>query len=174
MKNDSEHSSPLAVKILEAEAKLENLEQEIAEIGLPAGQELRRRLEMLKIEEKALKRNFEESLHRGEPDAVRMEKIEALLRHIEREEASVEHDADFLHQAAPSSMAVAVETGSHLVDLVGRGVKRVLGGHHPLGESVFVNHSHDNLTVDYGLEDPAESPPPVKPLPPDSESRPTP
>ena len=152
------HSSPLAAKILEAEAKLQNLEQEIAEIGLPAGQELRRRLEVLKIEEKALKRNFEESRHRGEPDSVRMERIEALLHHIEREEASVEHDANFLHQAAPSSMTVAVETSAHLADLVGRGVKRVLGTHHPLGESVFVNHSHDNLTKDYGLTDKPPAP----------------
>ena len=152
------HSSPLAAKILEAEAKLQNLEQEIAEIGLPAGQELRRRLEVLKIEEKALKRNFEESQHRGEPNELRMQRIEALLRHIEREEASVEHDANFLHQAAPSSMTVAVETSAHLADLVGRGVKRVLGTHHPLGESVFVNHSHDNLTKDYGLTDKPPAP----------------
>lgn len=159
MKIDPEHSSPLAAKILEAEVKLENLEQEIAEIGLPAGQELRRRLEVLKIEEKALKRNFEESQLRGEPDSIRTERIEALLRHIEREEDSVEHDADFLHQAAPSSMTVAVQTSAHLVDLVGRGVKRVLGDHHPLGESVFVNHSHDNLTKDYGLTDKPPSPP---------------
>ena len=158
MNIDPAHPSPLAAKILEAEAKLQNLEQEIAEIGLPAGQELRRRLEVLKIEEKALKRNFEESLHRGEPDSVRMERIEALLHHIEREEASVEHDANFLHQAAPSSMTVAVETSAHLADLVGRGVKRVLGTHHPLGESVFVNHSHDNLTKDYGLTDKPPAP----------------
>ncbi len=153
MNIDPEHPSRLAAKILEAEAKLENLEQEIAEIGLPAGQELRRRLEILKIEEKALKRNFQESQLCGEPDVGRMERIEALLRHIEREESSVEHDADFLHQAAPSSMTVAVQTSAHLAGLVGRGVKRVLGERHPLGESVFVNHSHDNLTNEYGLVD---------------------
>ena len=160
MKIDPERPSPLAAKILEAEAKLENLEQEIAEIGLPAGQELRRRLEMLKIEEKALKRNFEEAQLCGDPGSVRMGRIEALLRHIEREESSVEHDAGFLHQAAPSSMTVAVQTSAHLVDLVGRGVKRVLGDHHPLGESVFVNHSHDSLTKNYGLTDKAATPPP--------------
>ena len=174
MKTDPEHPSPLAAKILEAEAKLENLEREIEEIGQPAGQELRRRLEVLKIEEKALKRNFGESQLRGEPDSVRMERIEALLHHIEREEVSVAHDADFLHQAAPSSMTVAVQTSAHLVDLVGRGVKRVLGHHHPLGESVFVNHSHDNLTVNYGLVDRDISPPPVNQEPPDAQSRPTP
>lgn len=163
MKIDPENTSPLAAKILEAETKLEKLEEEIAEIGQPAGQELRRRLEILKIEEKALKRNFEESQQRGEPDSVRMEKIEALLRHIEREEASVEHDANFLHQAAPSSMTFAVQAGAQVVDLVGRGMKRVLGDHHPLGESVFVNHSHDNLTDDYGLIDRDTSPPSAKP-----------
>ena len=89
-----------------------------------------------------------------------MGRIEALLRHIEREESSVEHDAGFLHQAAPSSMTVAVQTSAHLVNLVGRGVKRVLGDHHPLGESVFVNHSHDSLTKNYGLTDKAATPPP--------------
>lgn len=165
MKFDPENPSPLAAKILEAETKLEKLEQEIAEIGQPAGHELQRRLEILKIEESALKRNFLESQQRGEPDSVRMDKIEALLRHIEREEASVEHDADFLHQAAPSSMTFAVQAGAQVADLLGRGMKRVLGDHHPLGESVFVNHSHDNLTVDYGLVD-RESTPPVKQEPP--------
>jgi hypothetical protein len=163
MKFDPNNTSPLAAKILEAETKLENLEQEIAEIGQPAGHELQRRLDILKIEEKALKRNFEESLQRGEPDSVRMEKIEALLRHIEREENSVEHDADFLHQAAPSSVTFAVQAGAQVVDLVGRGMKRVLGNHHPLGESVFVNHSHDNLTDDYGLIDRDTPPPSAKP-----------
>ncbi len=162
MKFEPKPPSPLAAKIFEVETKLEKLAQEIAEIGQPAGQELQRRLEVLKIEEKALKRNVEESQLRGEPDSVRMERIEVLLRHIEREEASVEHDANFLHQAAPSSMTVAVQTSAHLVDLLGRGVKRVLGGHHPLGESVFVNHSHDNLTDDYGLVDRDSSPPPAK------------
>lgn len=154
MKSTSEDPSLLADKILEAEAKLEKLEQAVAEIGQPAGNELRRRLDVLRIEENALKRNFEDSRRRGEPDSVRMEKIEALLRHIEDEEFSVGHDADFLHQSAPSSVTLAVETGSHLVDLLRHGMKRVIGDHHPLGESVFVNHSHANLTSQYGLEDP--------------------
>ncbi len=50
-------------------------------------------------------------------------------------------------------MILAMEAGAHMVDLVGRGIKRVIGSHHPLGESVFVNHTHDNLTAQYGLED---------------------
>jgi hypothetical protein len=151
MKPTTENLSPLARKIIEAESKLEDLEIAITEIGMPAGTELRHRLEALKIEEKALKRNFEESAARGEPDAVRLEKIEALLHHIEREEASISHDADFLHRAAPSSMTVVAEAGAHVVDLLARGVKHVIGGHHPLGSSVFVNHSHENLVDYHGL-----------------------
>jgi hypothetical protein len=153
MKTTREDPSLLAEKILEAEAKLERLEQEVGEIGQPAGHELRRRLDVLRIEENALKRNFEESRRRGEPDSLRMEKIEALLRHIEDEEFSVGHDADFLHQSAPSSVTLAVEAGSHLVEVLRHGMKRMIGDHHPLGESVFVNHSHANLTSQYGLED---------------------
>lgn len=156
MKPNDDNLSPLAQKIFEAESKLENLELEIEEIGLPAATELRRRLEVLKIEGKALLRNFEESICRGEPDSVRLEKIETLLRHIEREEFSMKNDADFLHQAAPSSMTVVAQTGAHVVDLLARGVKRVLGDHHPLGSSVFVNHSHDNLVNYHGLVDDAK------------------
>jgi len=151
MKINPENSSQLAEKILEAETKLQNLELEIAEIGQPAGQELLRRLNALKVEENALKRNFEESIRRGEPDSVRLAKIEALLAHIEREEDSMEHDAHFLHQAAPSSMALAVEASVQMADLVSRGVKKIIG--HPLGESVFVNHTHDHLASQYGLKD---------------------
>jgi hypothetical protein len=152
-----ETPSLLEEKILEVEAKLEKLENEVAEIGQPAGQELRRRLDILKIEGKALARNFEESRNRGEPDSARLEKIEALLRHIEDEEFSVEHDADFLHQAAPSSVIVAVETGAHIADVVRSGFRRVVGNHHPLGESVFVNHTRANLESEFGLEsEPAE------------------
>lgn len=140
-------------KILEVEAKLEKLEQEVEEIGQPAGHELKRRLDILKIESKALARNIEESRKRGEPDSARLEKIEALLRHIEDEEFSVEHDADFLHQAAPSSVTVAVETSAHIVDAVRSGFRRVIGDHHPLGTSVFVNHTHENLESEFGLVD---------------------
>src|SRR6478736_4964419 len=158
MNDSSETLSPIAAKILEVETKLERLERAVIEIGQPAGHELRRRLDALKIEEKALKRNFEESLRRGEPDSVRLEKVEALLRHIEREEDSLEHDTEFLHQAAPSSMGIAVQAGAQMADLLSRGMKRVLGGHPPLGQSVFVNHSHDNLTTEYGLVDPKPNP----------------
>ncbi|RYZ77940.1 MAG: hypothetical protein EOP06_30010 [Proteobacteria bacterium] len=161
MKAIPEDPSLLEQKIQETELKLERLEREIEEIGLPAGYELRRRLEALKIEERALKRNFEESKLRSEPDTLKMEKIETLLRHVEHEESSVRHDADFLHQAAPSSMGLAVQAGAHIVDLYRRGLKHVVGDHHLLGESVFVNHTHENLTKQYGLGDPV-TPTPVK------------
>ncbi len=153
MKSTTDDLTPLARKIVELETKLENLETAIAEIGLPAGAGLRHRLEILKIEEKALRRNFQESISRGEPDSVRLEKIQILLDHIEREETSVEHDAEFLHQAAPSSMAVVAEAGAHVADLLARGVKHVIGDHRPLGSSVFVNHSHENLVQYHGLAD---------------------
>jgi hypothetical protein len=51
-------------------------------------------------------------------------------------------------------VTLAVEAGSHLVEVLRHGMKRMIGDHHPLGESVFVNHSHANLTSQYGLADP--------------------
>jgi len=150
MKSIEEENSLLAAKIAVVETKLEKLEKEISEIGLPAGYELRRRLEALKIEDKALRRNFEESQARGEPDSVRLERIEALLRHIEQEEASVEEDADFLHQSNPSSVILAAQAANRMIDLWRRGIKKVLGDHHPLGSSVFVNRTHEELVSDYG------------------------
>jgi len=158
--NSTMENSRIAEKIAEADTRLEKLEREIAEIGQPAGQELRRRLEALKIEERALRRNFEESVAKGEASSVRMEKVEALLHHIEREESSVEHEVAFLHQAAPSSMTLAVEAGARMVDLYRKGVKKVMGDHHPLGESVFVNQTHEGLANRYGLHaDEGEMPP---------------
>ncbi len=153
MTSNTPYSPSLEAKIAIADTKLEILEIEVRQIGLPAGQDLLKRLEILKIEAHALKRNFEESQQRGEPDSVRMEKIEALLSHIEDEESSVGNDAEFLIQSAPSSVAVAVQAAARMVDIYQRGLHKILGNRHPLGQSVFVNHSHDNLTTDYGLED---------------------
>ena len=163
MNSDPQECSHLAEKIAIVDAKLEDLENEIHEIGQPAGHELLRRLEVVKIERKALKRNFEESRLRGEPDSVRVKKIELLLEHIEQEETSMERDAHFLHQSAPSSVGLAVEMGARLVELYRRAFRRALGDHHPLGSSVFVNHSHENLASEYGLagstnSGPAEGP----------------
>ncbi len=158
MNTTSDTTTPLAEKIAEMELKLEALEQEITEIGQPAANELKKRFDALRIEEKALKRNFEESTRRGEPDSIRLAKVEALLHYMEREESSVEHEAHFLHQSAPSSVTLAAQAASGIIDLYRRAIHRVLGDHHPLGQSVFVNQSHDGLAAEYGLE----SPPPEK------------
>ncbi len=161
MNTNSDTTTPLAEKIAEMELKLEALEREIAEIGQPAANDLKKRFDALRIEEKALKRNFEESTGRGEPDTVRLEKVEALLRYMQREESSVEHEAHFLHQAAPSSVTLAAQAVSGMIDLYRRAIHRVLGDSHPLGQSVFVNQSHDDLAAEYGLETPpAEEPAP--------------
>lgn len=151
MKLTSEELSRLASKIAETEAKLEILAKEIAEIGQPAGAELLRRLDALHIEERALKRNIDELL-RGEASVGRVEKVEALLKHIESEEASLLHEADFLHQSAPSSVILIAEAGARLVALCRRGINRVLGDRHLLGSSVFVNRSHEDLVAFHGLE----------------------
>lgn len=151
MKPTPEDMSALASKVADAEAKLQKLEWEIDEIGQPAAHELKRRLDALRIEENALQRNLAEVLGMSDPDGTRMEKVEALLRYIQREESSVEHDANFLHQSGHTSAEFAAQAGSMLVDLCMRALKRVVGNHHPLGMSVFVNHSRENLEDLYGV-----------------------
>ncbi len=153
MKSTPEASAELALKIAILDEKLAELQNDIREIGQPAGYELSRRLEILRIEEKALKRNFEESRRQGEPDTVRLEKVELLLKHIEREEASMEADAHFLHQAAPSSIGLAVEAAARMLELYRSAFRGALGDHHPLGSSVFVNHSHESIAAEFAPAD---------------------
>ena len=152
MKPTPEAIAALAKQIAEAEAKLQNLEWEIEEIGQPAAHELQRRLDSLKIEEHALKRNLEEAIGMDDPGEARMAKIEALLSYIRNEEAAVEHEAEFLQQSPPTSAEFAAQAGSHLVELCLRALKRVVGDHHPLGMSVFVNHSPQLLAERYGID----------------------
>lgn len=145
----------LAREIARAETKLQELEWEIGEIGQPAAHDLKRRLDALKIEEHALKRNLAEVLGIDRPDeALRMEKIEALLAYIHREEDAVKHDADFLHQSGHTTAEFAAQAGSKVVELCLRALKRVIGDHRPLGMSVFVNHSHQTLAERYGIDGP--------------------
>lgn len=152
MKEIPEHLLQLAYDVADFEEKLQALESEIDEIGQPAAGELHKRLEALRIEERALNRNLEEALGKSEPDPEKMEKAEALLEYIRREEASLKREADFLNQANPSSVDVAARTASHIASLCYHAFKRVIGKHHPLGHSVFVNHTGQNLKEYYGLD----------------------
>ncbi|BCX46847.1 hypothetical protein HAHE_07550 [Haloferula helveola] len=150
--NDSESQDPVAEKIAQIDARLEALEEQLHQIGRPAANHLFERLEALKIEDRALWRNFEEV--RSHPRQERLEKLETLLRHIEREEASVEHEAAFLGLSAPSSVVLAAEAATKVADAVGHRVGKILHGHHPFGSSVFVNHSHSQLVDYHGLQEP--------------------
>jgi chromosome segregation ATPase len=153
MKPNAESLAELTRQIAEAEAKLEKLDWEIEEIGQPAAHDLKRRSDALKIEAKALNRNLAEVLGMENPEPERMAKVEALLHYIQSEEASVEHAAHFLHQSGHTSAEFAARAGQQLLGLCLRGLKRVVGNHHPLGMSVFVNHSREDLEDIYGLDD---------------------
>lgn len=151
MKPAPEEIAALAKQIAEVEAALQKLEWEIEGIGQPAAQELQHRLDALKIEEHALQRNLNEALGMEEPGETRMAKIEALLVWIREEEAAVERETEFLHQSPPTSAELAAQAGNRILDLCLRALKRVVGDHHPLGMSVFVNHSPDLLAERYGV-----------------------
>lgn len=153
MKPTPETIAALANQIAEAETQLQSLEWEIGEIGQPAAYELQRRLSALKIEGNALKRNLEEALGMAEPGDARMAKIDALLAYIRSEEAAVQREAEFLHQSPPTSAEIATQAGSRIMDLCLQALKRVVGDHHPLGMSVFVNHSPQLLAERYGIGD---------------------
>jgi chromosome segregation ATPase len=153
MKPAPEELAALAKQVATAEATLQRLEWEIKEIGEPAAHELQRRLDALRIEENALRRNLTEALAMDEPEDTRMAKIEALLTYIRNEEASVGWEAQFLHQSPPTSAELTAQAGSQIFNLCLRAVKRILGDHHPLGMSVFVNHSPQLLAERYGLNE---------------------
>ena len=135
----------LDAQIANAGEQLEKLSTELHDIGEPASRALDRRLNALKIEYKALQRNYGEFQHRDHDGALALQKIHILLDHIEREESSLEHEANFLHQSNPSTMTLAVRAGSHLVDLYRQGKQHLIGDRHPLGASAFVNQSADEI-----------------------------
>lgn len=147
---------PVAEKLAHVDARLEALEYKLQEIGRPAANRLYERLEALKVEDRALRRNLEEAEHK--PDPTRLAHLDALIRHIEREELSVEHEAAFLAISAPSSVTVAAETGARVAKALGKGIHKALHGHHPFGHSVFVNHTHDSLVEYHGLKDDPDPP----------------
>jgi chromosome segregation ATPase len=145
---DSNHLHELAALIDRTQAKLEELEREIEAIGEPAAHALRERLEALKVEEHALQRNFSEARAGKKSDEARMRKVEALLHHIEREESSMQHEADFLSLGAPSSVSVAFKGGARLYELGARGLKRILRDHQPW-RSPFVNRTYETITHNF-------------------------
>jgi len=143
--------------ILDVENHFGRLQREIEEIGLPAGLDLQRRLEELKVEEQGVRRDIIRYLLDPEPDPIKVKNIERLLQRIADEESSVQDDADFLNQSAPSSVSFAVEAGAHLVGLYRRVLGRLIRDHCPLGQSVFVNQTHDDLAARFGIDDVKES-----------------
>lgn len=142
----TDSNSPLAARIAELDARLGELEKQVAAIGDPANQELRARLEALKIQEHALKRNFAESQALGEPDSLRLARLDALFAHIEQEETSMEDDAHFLNNTNPSSVTVAAEGAAKMLHLWQRAIHKVVGDSHPFGASAFVNHTHEEIS----------------------------
>jgi chromosome segregation ATPase len=135
----------LDAQIAHAGEQLEKLSEELHDIGEPASRALERRLNALKVEYKALQRNYGEFQHRDHDGALALQKIHALLDHIEREESSLGHEANFLHQSNPSTMELAVRAGSHVIDLYRQGKQHIIGDRHPLGASVFVNQSAEQI-----------------------------
>ena len=134
MKTKPENCEELAGEIEASERKLEELEQEMNEIGEPACCELRHRLEGLKVEERALKRNFAEAKGEKAHNKERMRKVVKLLHHIESEENSIGQEVHFLHQAAPTTLEYAFKGGASVLDLGVRGLKTIIGDHQLLLE----------------------------------------
>lgn len=152
-KNPTENWQILVAEVASTERRLAELEQEIREIGEPAAHELHMRWNDLRLEEEALKQRLHDLLETGgDPDSPQWRKCETLLEWIRDQEDSLGHDADFLHQSPPTSPELVVQSGEHLVTLFLRAMKRLVGNHHPLGISVFVNHTHESLVREYGLE----------------------
>ena len=170
MTEEIPRSRSLDEEIAMTEAKLEELREEIQEIGEPAAHSLYDRLKALEIEENALKRNIAEMRMGGRSKADRLAKAEALLHHIEQEEEALAHEVDFLHQSPPSSVQLAFEAGNRLYHLGARGLNRILGDHHPLGSSVFVNHSTETLKERFELHTPDEKGADDAKIPPSEES----
>lgn len=151
MKPSSETLNELAAGLARAEEKLQLLEEEIRSVGQPAGAELQKRLDALRIEEAALKRNISEAFGAETGDEARLAKIKALLDHIEAEELHIQHEADFLDRAVPNTSEILTKVGDRTMRFVLGAIKRVVGDHHPMGSSVFVNHTHEMLERKYGI-----------------------
>ncbi len=151
MNTKPENKDGLAEKIEATDNKLHLLEKELEAFGEPAYEALHDRLEAIKIEEHALQRNFAEIRQSEAPDESRTRKVEALLHHIEAEEAELEHDAEFLHHGAPSTLNLAYRIGSYFLNLGAFGAKKIFRGHHLLWHSPFVNTTGERLASRFHL-----------------------
>jgi hypothetical protein len=154
MKTEPAELRLLAKKIEATERKLRELAEEIDEIGEPASGTLCKRLEAISIEEHALQRNFAEAELAEEADAVKMQKIGTLLHHVEVEESSLEHEADFLHTTAPTTLEFVLNGSTRLFSSGARGVRTILGGHQLMWHSPFVNNTHETLSARFKMPRP--------------------
>ncbi len=145
MSYDPDKMVRLAEKIDATERKLNALHKEVESIGGPASNALKPHLDAIRVEEHALQRNFAELNRQEQPDEQKLRKVESLLHHVEAEEAALEHEAEFLHQGAPSTLDLAYRIGSKVFDVGARGVKKVIGDHHILWHSPFVNTTGESL-----------------------------
>lgn len=153
MNTEPESTDRLAEKIEASDKKLHALAEELAEIGEPATHDLQHRLDAIEVEEHALKRNFAEMRQSGTQDEDKARKVETLLHHIEAEEDALQHEADFLHQGSPSTLEFAYRIGSRVFDLGATGVKKIMGDHHLLWHSPFVNTTIEGLASRFHLPD---------------------
>lgn len=156
MSSKSEITAELAEKIDATEDKLRSLNEELESIGEPASLTLQHRLAAITVEEHALQRNFAEA-RQSDPDTLdeaKVRKVETLLHHVEAEEAALEHEVEFLHQGSPSTLEFAYRIGSRIFDLGASGVKKIMGGHHVLAHSPFVNTTIKGLAARFHLPEP--------------------
>ena len=151
MSHQPDSKGRLAEKIDATEKKLQALHVEVESIGEPASSDLQHRLEAIDVEEHALQRNFAELQEGKATDEKKLRKIEALLHHIEAEEANLHHEAEFLNQGAPSTLDLAYRIGSRCFDLGANGVKKIIGDHHILWHSPFVNTTIESLSSRFHL-----------------------
>jgi predicted RNase H-like nuclease (RuvC/YqgF family) len=116
MSSKTESSVELAQKIEATERKIQELERELESIGKLASRDLERRLAALRVEECALKRNFEEMGHSYPPDAEKVRKVESLLHHIEAEEEELEHEAEFRRRGNLTTLEFAFRSLGRFFD----------------------------------------------------------
>ncbi len=147
MKTRPDDIDRLAAEVEAADQILEKLDDEIKGVGAPASYALNKRLEALRIEDRALHRNLAEAQQKSgsEGEDRRMRNVETLLHHIEAEEKSLEHDTEFLHQGPPTTIELTFRGIVRLLDPIVLKWKKFKGGRQWMWHSPFVNHTHKDL-----------------------------